>query len=136
MNALAGRNLTSPPERSSPLSRWNEVHLELLASLRMQKGAHSPMCRQALELLQRIASCLITIRLRDETLALRNSSRVGRYPSESAHGHVAATVAWLMQIARIDEFRHVPAVADREQAQRQARRHRDDHHRIVRQAGA
>ena len=41
-----------------------------------------------------------------------------------------------MQIARIDESRHVPAIADGEQTQRQACRHRDDHHRIVRQAGA
>ena len=51
-------------------------------------------------------------------------------------GGVAATVAWLMQIARIDEPRHVPTIADCEQTQRQARRHRDDHHWIVRQAGA
>src|ERR1700722_4578416 len=42
----------------------------------------------------------------------------------------------LMQVARVDESRHVPAVADRQQTQRKPCRHRDHHHRIMRQASA
>ena len=49
---------------------------------------------------------------------------------------VAASGARSMQITRIDEPRHVPAVADRQQTQRKPCRHRAHHHRIMRQAGA
>ena len=42
--------------------------------------------------------------------------------------------ARLMQIARVDEFRHVPVVADRQQAERQSRGHGEDHHRVMRKS--
>src|ERR1700722_19855644 len=53
-----------------------------------------------------------------------------------ASAEIAASGVRLMQVALVDESRHVPAVADRKQAERKPCRHRDHHHRIMRQAGA
>src|ERR1700679_3546126 len=41
-------------------------------------------------------------------------------------------VARLMQVASVNKSRHVPAVADGEQAESQSHSHGDDHHWVVR----